>query len=130
MFYRYDPFRGQQPQRRTLNADVYRLGDTFHVEIDVPGVDLEDIDIEVEKKQLTVTVERRDLVDDERTDLVRGRPTGTFSRKFFLSDSLDGESIEATYDRGVLKLSIPVIETAKARKVAITTADTPGELES
>jgi len=118
MFYRYDPQRVPQ-QRRTLNADVYRLGDTFHVEIDVPGVDLEDIDLEVEKKQLTVTVERRDLVDTERTDVIKGRPTGTFRRRFFLSDSLDGENIEASYDRGVLRLSVPVIETAKARKIAI-----------
>ena len=67
----------------------------------------------------------REREDDERTDVVRGRPTGTFIRRFFLSDALDGETIEAGYDRGVLKLSIPVIETAKARKIAITSGTAP-----
>ena len=132
MFYRYDPFAPRRPQNygRLLSADVYRIGDTYHVEIDVPGVDLEDIDVEMEKRQLKVTVERRALVDEDRTDVVRGRPTGTFSRRFFLSDALDSEDIEASYDRGVLKLTIPVVEKAKARKIAIQGGTSAPSLEN
>lgn len=122
MLHRFDPFFETRPvaRRQFLGADVYRRGETFFVEIDVPGVDLEDIDIEMEKKHLTVTVERRELIDEDRVDISRGRPTGSFVRRFFLGDGLDGESIEAVYDKGVLTLSIPMTETAKARKIAIT----------
>lgn len=131
MLHRYDPFfdAGQRSRRFFLNADVYRRGDTFYLDIDAPGVQLDDIDIEVEKKHLSVTVERRELVDEERTDVVRGRPTGRFTRRFFLGDGLDGEAIEAEFDNGVLTLTIPVTETAKARKIAIS-AGTAGEIEN
>lgn len=121
MLHRFDPFFETRPapSRQFLGADVYRRGETYYVELDVPGVELEDIDVEMEKKHLTVTVERRELVDEERVDISRGRPTGSFVRRFFLGDGLDGESIEAVYDKGVLTLSIPMTETAKARKIAI-----------
>ena len=122
MLHRFDPFAdlNRQPARRsTLDADVYRLGDTFYVEIDAPGAHLEDIDLELEKQHLSITVERRELTDDDRTDIVRGRATGKFHRRFFLGDSLDGEQVEASFDNGVLTLAIPVIEQAKARKIAI-----------
>lgn len=130
MLHRYDPFfdAGSRSRRLFLNADVYRLADSFYLDIDAPGVALDDIDIEIEKKSLTVKVERRELVDDARTDLVRGRPTGTFVRRFFLGEGLDGEAIEAKYDDGVLTLTIPVVETAKARKVSIS-AGSAGEIE-
>jgi HSP20 family protein len=129
MLHRFDPFFETRPPtgRHVLGADVYRRGETYYVEIDVPGVDLEDIDIEMEKKHLTVTVQRRELVDEDRVDISRGRPTGSFVRRFFLGDGLDGESIEAVYDKGVLTLSIPMTETAKARKIAITAASESSE---
>ena len=124
MLHRFDPFADPyRPARRSsLDADVYRLGDTFYVEIDAPGVQLEDIDLELEKQHLSITVERRELADEERTDIVRGRPTGTFRRRFFLGDSLAGDQVEASFDNGVLTLAIPVIEEAKPRKIVIETA--------
>ena len=120
MLHRFDPFADfYRSSTRSLDADVYRVGDTFYVEIDAPGVALDDIDLELEKKHLTVTVERREIADEERTDIVRGRATGTFKRRFFLGDSIDGEHVEASFENGVLTLAIPVIEQAKARKIAI-----------
>ena len=125
MLHRFDPFADPYrptAHRSSLDADVYRLGDTFYVEIDAPGVQLEDIDLELEKQHLTITVERRELADEERTDIVRGRATGTFRRRFFLGDSLAGDQVEASFDNGVLTLAIPVIEEAKPRKIVIETA--------
>jgi HSP20 family protein len=125
MLHRFDPFADPYrptARRSSLDADVYRLGDTFYVEIDAPGVQLEDIDLELEKQHLSITVERRELADEERTDIVRGRATGTFRRRFFLGDSLAGDQVEASFDNGVLTLAIPVIEEAKPRKIVIETA--------
>ena len=133
MLHRFDPFFDfemaprRSPRARFLDADVYRVGDRFYLEIDAPGVALEDIDIEVEKKNLRISVERRQLVDDDRADVVRGRAYGSFTRRFFLSEGLDPDAIEASFENGVLTLSVPVSETAKARKIAIEAAPQPSE---
>ncbi len=125
MLHRFDPFADfyRSSSRRSLEADVYRVGELFHVEIDAPGVDPEDIDLRLEKNHLTVTIERREVADEARTDIVRGRALGTFTRSFFLGESLDGENVEASFDNGVLTLTIPVAEKAKARKIAISAGD-------
>lgn len=127
MLSRLDPFVefGVGPRRSILPADVYRIEDTFYVEIDVPGVSTDDIDLEVDQKNLTVSVERRGVAAEDRTDVIKGRAVGTFTRKFFLGDSLDPENITASCHNGVLTLSVPVIEAAKARK--ITVARAPGD---
>ena len=110
---------------RTSGArlDAYRIDETFHIDIDLPGVDPAGIDITVDRKVLTVRAERK-RVEREGLRLVVGeRPMGTFTRQVFLSDTLDTDRLEARYDNGVLTLSIPVTETAKPRKVEITTGD-------
>lgn len=55
--------------------------------------------------------------------LVAERPAGTFTRQVFLGDTLDADHVEADYTAGVLTLSIPVHESAKPRKLSITTQD-------
>jgi HSP20 family protein len=103
--------------------DAYRDGDTFVIDIDLPGIDPAGIDITVDRKVLTVRAERK-RVEREGLRLVVGeRPMGTFTRQVFLSDTLDTDRLEARYDNGVLTLSIPVIEQAKPRKVEITSGD-------
>ena len=111
---------GLRPRRELLNADVYRRGDNFHLEIDAPGVELDDIEVEVEKRALTVAVERREVVDDDRVGAVRGRPTGAFARSFHLGDGLDSEAITAEYVNGVLMLTIPVTDAAKPHKIEVS----------
>jgi HSP20 family protein len=51
--------------------------------------------------------------------IMKGRPHGSFVRRFFLSDGLSPDSIEASYVDGVLKLAIPVAEESKARKIEV-----------
>lgn len=128
MLMRYDPFRdldrwfGQWPDGRStgLPLDAYRRGDEFVTEIDLPGVDPESIDVTVERNVLEVTAERRATYTEDDTVLVAERPTGRVVRRLFLGDGLDTDAIEASYDHGVLTLRIPVAETAKPHKVAIT----------
>jgi HSP20 family protein len=82
-----------------LNA--YRIDDTFHLDIDLPGVDPADIDIAVDRDVLTVRARRRPAEGDDR------RP-GPVHRQVALSDRLDTDRLDARYDNGVLTLSIPV----------------------
>jgi HSP20 family protein len=100
--------------------DAYRIDDTFFIDIDLPGVDPASIDVTVDRKVLTIRAERTREQREGVRYVIAERPTGTTIRQVFLSDSLDTDRLEARYDNGVLTLSIPVTETAKPRKVEIT----------
>jgi HSP20 family protein len=102
-----------------MPIDAYRRGDEFIVELDLPGVRTDSIDLTVEKNVLTVHAERRRDDTDGVEMLVGERPQGTFSRQLFLGDTLDTEAIEADYVDGVLTLRLPVAEKAKPRRVEI-----------
>lgn len=131
MLVRFDPFReldrlfetatgtaGVAPRSMPMNA--VRRGDHLHVSFDLPGVPADDIDLTVERNQLTVTAERTLERHDGEEWLVAERPAGRFSRQLMLGDNLDTDRIEAHFADGVLHISIPVAEQAKPRKVAVT----------
>jgi HSP20 family protein len=129
MLMRTDPFReldrlaqqafGTPARPAAMPIDAYRRDDEFVVELDLPGVSADSIELTVEKNVLTVHAERRR--SDDATELVVGeRPFGTFSRQLFLGESLDSDRLEAGYADGVLTLRVPVAEKAKPRKVPIT----------
>ena len=106
-----------------MPMDAWREGHNFIVEFDLPGVDPDSIDLDVERNVLTVKAERKPLQGD-RELLAAERPRGVFSRQLILGDTLDTERVRAAYDGGVLTLRIPVAEKAKPRKIAI---DQPGQ---
>lgn len=131
---RSDPFRdldrlAQQLWATTSSArsapfsmpmDAYRRGDVFLVQIDIPGVQGDRIELTVEDNVLTVRAERPlPSTDDGVSTLVSERSHGTFVRQMFLGDNLDTESIDANYEAGVLTLSIPVAAHAKPRRIAV-----------
>jgi HSP20 family protein len=103
-----------------MPMDAWRQGDTLVLEFDLPGVRPETIDIDVERNVLTVRAERPSQSGDWEL-LASERPSGLFSRQLVLGDNLDLENISANYDAGVLRLTVPVAEKAKPRKVEITT---------
>jgi HSP20 family protein len=139
MLMRTDPFRevdrlaqqffgavqpGTWSRPAPVPIDAFRTGDEFVVAFDLPGVDPDAIDLDVERNVLTVKAERRPLQLDGNAQVqLSERPLGVFSRQLFLGDSLDTERIQASYDNGVLVVRIPVAEQAKPRKVAIGTTD-------
>lgn len=104
-----------------MPVDAYRKDDRFWLHVDLPGVDPESIDLTVEKNTLTITANREWQREDDMQVVLNERPTGAFSRQFFLGEGLDPDRIEAGYDHGVLTVSIPIAETAKARKIEIGT---------
>jgi HSP20 family protein len=129
MLMRTDPFReldrlsqqvfGTQARPAVMPMDAWRDGDTFVVELDLPGVNPDSIDLDVERNVLTVKAERPGRDDD--TELIAAeRPRGVFSRQLILGDTLDTERVAASYDAGVLTLRIPVAEQAKPRKIRIS----------
>ncbi|WP_159577582.1 Hsp20/alpha crystallin family protein [Microbacterium sp. 8M] len=132
MLMRTDPFReldrltqqifgadGTLARPSVMPMDAWREGDVFHVEFDLPGVDRESIDLDVERNVVTVKAERPIRASDADM-LAAERARGVFSRQLVLGDNLDTGKITANYDDGVLSLQIPVAEEAKPRKVAVT----------
>src|ERR1700709_2750495 len=103
-----------------MPMDVWRDGDTFHVEFDLPGVNPESIDLDVERNVVTVRAERPPRASDAEL-IAAERARGVFSRQLILGDNLDTDNIAASYDTGVLALKIPVAEKAKPRKISIST---------
>lgn len=101
-----------------MPMDAWRDGDTFHVEFDLPGVDANSIDLDVERNVVTVKAERPTRASDAEL-IAAERPRGVFSRQLILGDNLDTNRITANYDAGVLTLQIPVAEQAKPRKITV-----------
>ena len=125
---RTDPFReldrlsqqvfGTAARPALMPMDAWREGDTFVVEFDLPGVDANSIDLDVERNVLTVRADRP--MREGASELVAAeRPRGVFSRQLILGDNLDLDKITAAYRDGVLQLVIPVAERAKPRKISI-----------
>ena len=128
MLMRTDPFRdldrltqqvfGTVARPAIMTMDAWRDQDTFVVEFDLPGIDVESIDLDVERNVLTVRADRP--VREGIEELVAAeRPRGVFSRQLILGDNLDTQHITADYRGGVLRLEIPVAEKAKPRKIAV-----------
>ncbi len=130
MLMRFDPFREldrlSQPgwnggsRSPVMPLDAYREGDRFLVVLDVPGIDPATIDLTVEKNVLTISTERRWERSEDLEVVVAERPQGTFTRQLFLGEGLDADRIEAHYENGVLRVTVPVAEQAKPRKVEIS----------
>jgi HSP20 family protein len=128
-----DPFRdldrlasqvlGTTNRPAVMSMDAWRQGDVFKIEFDLPGVSPESIDLDVERNVLTVRAERVGRNGDWEM-LASERPRGVFSRQLVLGDNLDLDQIEAHYDAGVLRLSIPVAERAKPRKIEVSSGST------
>jgi HSP20 family protein len=93
------------------------------VAFDLPGVNLDSVDLDIERNVLTVKAQRPDPAGKDIELIASERPRGTFSRQLILGDTLDADNVKATYDGGVLTLRIPVAEKAKPRKIEIETRE-------
>ncbi|HEY6819619.1 MAG TPA: Hsp20 family protein [Mycobacterium sp.] len=132
MLMRTDPFReldrftqqalGTAARPAVMPMDAWREGDVFFVEFDLPGIDQDTLDLDIERNVVTVRAERP-AVDPNREMLATERPRGIFSRQLVLGENLDTDRIEASYQEGVLRLRIPVAERAKPRKITIGRGD-------
>jgi HSP20 family protein len=113
-----------------MPMDAWREGERFVVEFDLPGVSPESIDLDVERNVLTVRAERVARNGDWEM-LASERARGSFSRQLILGDNLDLEHVDAAYDAGVLRLTIPVAERAKPRKIQVaSTTPQPTAIEA
>ena len=132
MLMRTDPFRdldrltqqvfGTAARPAAMPMDAWRERDSFVVEFDLPGIEANSIDLDVERNVLTVRADRPGREGIEEL-VAAERPRGVFSRQLILGDNLDTDRIVADYHAGVLRLEIPVAEKAKPRKISVNSAE-------
>ena len=140
MLMRTDPFRdferlteavlGTPARPALMPMTAYRDNGAFVVELDLPGVSADSIDLTVEQNVLTVHAERKPPMSDDAERVVDERSYGVFSRQLFLGETLDADQLTATYDAGVLTLRIPIAEKAKPRKVEISAGASAQEINA
>jgi HSP20 family protein len=126
---RIDPFRdvdrlfdqvmGNVRNSALMPLDLFRTGDHYVLQFDIPGADPGSIDVQAQDRILTVTAHRSVHEGGDVKWLAHERPTGTYARQLSLGRDADLDRIEATFADGVLTLTIPVAAEAKPRKVEV-----------
>jgi len=140
---RWDPFRelstiqdrmnrlfqesyGGQDQELSTSAfappvDVYEDEHNIVLKVEVPGIDEKDIDIRLENNTLVVRGERRFEKEEKEENYHRvERRYGSFVRSFSLPNTVDTENVQATYDKGVLKIALAKKAEAKPKQIKVS----------
>ncbi len=100
-------------------VDIVENNEAYVLEVDVPGVDPEKIDIQMENGVLSIQGQRTPGLGDAESRKRVERPRGSFHRRFSLPDAADVDRIAARCRNGVLEISIPRQQRAQARKIAV-----------
>ena len=101
-------------------VDVYETEDSYVLKADLPGVNKEDIKIDVNNNALTIKGEKKLEEKTEKDNYMRvERSYGSFTRTFTLSDKVDSGNIKAAYKDGVLELTLPKKEEAKPKEIKV-----------
>lgn len=105
-------------------CDIEEKENFFLVSMDIPGLNKEDIEIEVDNDVLTISGERKKEMSEPVKGLWRTeRFSGKFQRSFSLGETIDTKSIEASYETGVLKVKLPREKVVKPEVIKIKVAE-------
>lgn len=127
MAYYISPRRGSRWVRNAdsnrtdvhIPVDVAAEGDEYVVTAYVPGINAEEISIEILEDVVEISGEFATMQDEEVRYLRRERPTGKFTRRLRMPHDLDAEQAKAEVNNGVLTLRVPKAEYAKAKQIAV-----------
>ncbi|HTK81562.1 MAG TPA: Hsp20/alpha crystallin family protein [Bacteroidota bacterium] len=101
-------------------VDIIERQNDYLVKLEVPGVDKKDVKITVQDDILTVRGEKKQGSEQKDENYHRvERSYGTFQRSFTLPTSVKSEAIEASYDNGVLSLTLPKAEESKPKQIEV-----------
>lgn len=126
----FDPFVEFHRALRTadgghsaMRMDAVRRDHEVELRFDLPGIDTDSIDVTVDRGVLTVSATRTDEYAEGEKPYIRERISGSFTRRIRLSDTVDVDRIAASYDGGVLSVTVPLAERALPRKVEVRTQE-------
>jgi HSP20 family protein len=121
-----DPFRevfdvlgGNSEREGFLALDAWETPEALEVQVDLPGVEAKDVDVQVEAGQLVLKVSRPDEGRDGDRWLRRERGVGSFTRTLALPTDIDPEAVEAQLGEGVLRLRLPKAPEVKPHTIQV-----------
>lgn len=99
-----------------MKCDVYEKDGDYHIELEVPGYDKDDISLECDNGYLTISATKTSVDEDKDKNYIRReRRYGKFSRSFYVGD-IDTDSIDAEFKKGILKITVPKVEEKPSKK--------------
>lgn len=130
---RFDPFReldrmteqmlgvpaGSARAPRFMPMDLYRSGDHYVLHADLPGIDPGSVEVSVDNGTLTIRAQRSGRTESGVEWLASERFTGSYMRQLALGDGIDADAIQATYENGVLTLTLPLAAKARPRRIDV-----------
>jgi len=105
------------PQAPSVN-----IGETdgnYHITVELPGLNAEQVNVDVQGRTISIHGAYPET-DPEFRSLVAERPAGTFARTFQLPLPVDGNAVTASFDRGVLEITLPKAEESKVKRITIS----------
>lgn len=111
-----DNFFLTTPKRNDMKCDIYEENNEYHIDIDVPGFDKKDINIEVKDGYLTVSAKKEHEDKEKKKNYIRReRSYGVYQRSFALGD-VDVDKIDAKFNHGTLSIVVPKQEAVGHKK--------------
>jgi HSP20 family protein len=111
--------------------DLVETDEHFVLRADLPGVDENDVKVELEDNVLTISGERRHEQEVRNGGCYRiERASGAFARTLTLPEGVEADAVQASFDKGVLEVRIPKPAERKPRRVAISVGDVPATIEA
>jgi len=105
-------------------VDLYETDEALVLEMAVPGLSAEEIDISLEGNKLTIRGEHKAVEDQGvRRYYLQEIPHGSFVRSFTLPVEINPDEVKAEFKKGVLRLTMPKAETARAKRIPISIED-------
>lgn len=114
----FDDFISSKKEPK-MKCDIYEKGNNYHIEMDIPGFNKNEISVETKNGYLTIIAEKNNEVnneDKEKKYIRRERTYGKYERSFYLGD-LDAENISAKFENGILKITVPKKEEVESKKI-------------
>ena len=102
-----------------MKCDIYEKGGDYHIEMDIPGFNKDEISVETNDGYLKITAEKKaenSEQAEEKNYIRRERTYGKYERSFYLGD-LDEDKIDASFENGMLKIVVPKKEEKDTKKV-------------
>ena len=114
----FDDFISSRKEQN-MKCDIYEKGGDYHIEMDIPGFNKDEISVETKDGYLTIKAEKKNEVNEEdknKNYIRRERTYGKYERSFYLGN-LDEDKIDASFENGMLKLVVPKKEEVDTKKV-------------
>ena len=111
---------GAQDFNFSPSCEVTEDVNSYMMKFDLPGVSKDQVKVEIDHNQITVSAERKEETKHEsKKKYLSELSYGSYTRSFQLPGPIDEKKVDAKFENGVLSLTVPKVETAKAKKIAV-----------